>query len=363
MAHYNVSVETRRPPDEMFAYLSDFSTTKEWDPGVIEAERVGDAPVSQGTEFRLVAEFLGRKTPLTYRIIEHDPPNAVTFRGENSTVISLDRITFEPSDGGTRITYDADLALKGPLKLADPLLGLAFDRVGDRALTGLRNTLGTQQPAKLPTLAARALDGKAYELPGDLRTQYSFVLVAFHREHQALVDTWLPWLLDLEQRRSDVAVYELPVLSTSYSPARWLIDGGMARGIPDASARARTITVYTDVTKAVRELGCPRPTPSRCCSSSAQAGSSPASAAASTTRRPSGSQPHSSLSPNTTARDDRPAQTPSQPERVNVDALSEHRVGPSRRGHGHDNFSCFRTSWKRCASGPPRVCPGQAEGR
>jgi hypothetical protein len=32
-----------------------------------------------------------------------------------------------------------------------------------------------------------------------------------------------------------------------YGPARWFIDGGMTRGIPDAAARARTITVYTDV--------------------------------------------------------------------------------------------------------------------
>jgi carbon monoxide dehydrogenase subunit G len=141
MAHYNASVDTRRPPDEVFAYLSDFSSTQEWDPGVIEAERIGDAPVREGTEFRLLASFLGRQTPLTYRIVEYDPPNAVTFRGENSTVVSLDRITFEPADRGTRITYDADLALKGPLKLAGPLLGVAFKRVGDRALTGLRRTL------------------------------------------------------------------------------------------------------------------------------------------------------------------------------------------------------------------------------
>ena len=142
MAHYNASVDTPRPPDEVFAYLSDFSTTEEWDPGVVEAERLGDAPICEGTEFRLVADFLGRKTPLTYRIVEYDPPSAVTFRGENSTVVSLDRITFEPSDEGTRITYDADLALKGPFKLADPLLGFAFKRVGDRALAGLRKTLG-----------------------------------------------------------------------------------------------------------------------------------------------------------------------------------------------------------------------------
>jgi carbon monoxide dehydrogenase subunit G len=142
MAHYKANVDTRRPPDEMFAYLSDFSTTQEWDPGVIEAERLGDAPVREGTEFRLLASFLGRQTPITYRIVEYDPPHAVTFRGENSTVVSLDRITFEPSDGGTRITYDAQLALKGPLKLAGPLLRVAFKRVGDSALAGLRKRVG-----------------------------------------------------------------------------------------------------------------------------------------------------------------------------------------------------------------------------
>jgi carbon monoxide dehydrogenase subunit G len=142
MAHYKARVDTPRPPDEMFAYLSDFSSTQEWDPGVIEAERLGDVLVREGTEFRLLARFLGRKTPLAYRIVEYDPPNAVTFRGESSTVVSLDRITFEPSEPGTRITYDADLALKGPLKLADPLLRVAFKRVGARALAGLRKTLG-----------------------------------------------------------------------------------------------------------------------------------------------------------------------------------------------------------------------------
>lgn len=141
MAHYKASLHTPRQPAEMFAYLSDFSTTEEWDPGVIEAERLGVDPVREGTEFRLLVRFLGRKTPLTYRIVEYDPPSAVTFRGESSTVVSLDRITFEPSNGGTRITYDADLALKGALKLADPLLRIAFKRVGARALSGLRSTL------------------------------------------------------------------------------------------------------------------------------------------------------------------------------------------------------------------------------
>jgi carbon monoxide dehydrogenase subunit G len=141
MARYHATIDTDRSPQDVFAYLSDFSSAAEWDPGVVEAERVTGAALGEGAEFRLVAEFLGRRTPLTYRIVEYDPPHAVTFLGENATVTSRDRITFEAIAGGTRVTYDADLRLKGPLQIADPLLKLAFDRVGDRALAGLERTL------------------------------------------------------------------------------------------------------------------------------------------------------------------------------------------------------------------------------
>ncbi len=255
MAHYRASLDIERPPEEIFAYLSDFSTTREWDPGVVEAERLNSQALGEGTEFRLVAEFLGRKNELTYRIVEYDPPHAVTFVGENATVISRDRITFEPTAAATRVTYDADLALKGALRIADPVLALAFNRVGDRALAGLARTLGPAQPHSLSSLSGRALDGRQYELPGDLAKQHNVLVVAFRREQQRVVDQWLPWLIDLEQGRPDVAVYELPVLSSVYGPARCFIDGGMTRGIPDAAARARTITVYTDVRKVADNLG------------------------------------------------------------------------------------------------------------
>ena len=255
MARYRAAIDTPREREDVFAYISDFSTTEEWDPGVVEAERLNDAAVGEGIEFRLVAEFLGRKTELTYRIVEYDPPRAVTFRGENATVISNDRITFEAVGEGTRITYDAELVLKGPLRIADPLLGLAFNRVGDRALAGLKNKLAPVQPEALSPMSGRSLDGRSYGLPGDLAKPYNLLVVAFRREQQAVVDRWLPWLIELEQRRQDVAVYELPVLPSTYTPVRRFIDGGMTRGIPDPAARARTVTVYTDVQKVVVNLG------------------------------------------------------------------------------------------------------------
>jgi len=141
MARYTASLETPLPPADVFAYLSDFSTTREWDPGVVEAEHLGDGPIGEGSEFRVVAEFLGRQNELVYRVTDFEPGSSVTLRGENATVVSLDRIDVEPVGAGARITYDADLTLKGPLRIADALLKLAFGRVGDRALEGLRTTL------------------------------------------------------------------------------------------------------------------------------------------------------------------------------------------------------------------------------
>jgi len=153
MARYRASIETLWTTQEAFAYLSDFSTSAEWDPGVVEAERVGAGPAGEGTEFRLVAEFLGRKTPLTYRVVEYEPPRAATFMGENATVVSHDRITLETTATGTRVTYDADLRLKGLLRLADPLLAPAFKRVGDRALAGLREVLAHPAPGTVDAAA------------------------------------------------------------------------------------------------------------------------------------------------------------------------------------------------------------------
>ena len=80
----------------MARYAASTSRRRSGIPSVAEAERLGDPPVGEGTEFRVVADFLGRKAALTYRIIEVEPGEAVTLPGENATVISLDRLELLP---------------------------------------------------------------------------------------------------------------------------------------------------------------------------------------------------------------------------------------------------------------------------
>jgi len=141
MARYRTVIDSPKPREELFPYLADFSNAQEWDPGVVRAERSDKGAVKVGSEFELVAAFMGRETPLTYRVTALDAPRSVTFRGENATVVSLDTITFADRPDGTRVTYDADLQLKGVLKLGDPALRLAFGKIGDKARDGLRDAV------------------------------------------------------------------------------------------------------------------------------------------------------------------------------------------------------------------------------
>ena len=108
---------------------------------------------------------------------------------------------------------------------------------------------------RFPQIRARSLEREHYDLPGEFEARRNVAVVAFRREQQQLVDTWLPFLLTLEAGHDDLRVYEIPAISQRWAPARWFIDGGMAVGIADRQACARTLTSYTDVGLVQRALG------------------------------------------------------------------------------------------------------------
>jgi hypothetical protein len=106
-----------------------------------------------------------------------------------------------------------------------------------------------------PQVEGTTLEGRKVQLPRDFDGALNVVLVAFKREQQADVDTWMRTALDLEGDAPRLRVYELPVLGRGYRLLRGFIDGGMRSGIPDAAARARTVTLYIDKTPFKASLG------------------------------------------------------------------------------------------------------------
>lgn len=141
MARFVEVIEVPRPLGEAFAYVADFTTAAEWDPGIVASRRTsGDGGV--GTTYDVEALFRGKTLPFTYTVTALEQNARIVLRGEGEKATSDDDIRFEPtSDGGTRITYDADLRLKGLLRVAEPFLGGAIRTMGAKALTGLREAL------------------------------------------------------------------------------------------------------------------------------------------------------------------------------------------------------------------------------
>src|SRR6478672_11668302 len=134
------TVVVEKPLDVVFGYLSDFTTTTDWDPGTVTTVRQhGDGGV--GTTYLNTSRFLGRKTQLTYIVGEFIPGKRIQLRGENKTVIAVDTMTFRSIDAGTEVTYTAEFTFKGPSRLLAPLLRPALERLGQQAQAGMRTAL------------------------------------------------------------------------------------------------------------------------------------------------------------------------------------------------------------------------------
>jgi carbon monoxide dehydrogenase subunit G len=162
MARYVDAIDLDLPLEEAFDYLADFSTTAEWDPGVVEAERLTPGPIGRGTRFRVVVAFLGRTLTFEYEIIAYEPPHRLVLRGTNEALVSTDEIGFMPKGSGTRVTYEARLELTGLLRLADPVLHVMFQHVGRLAVRGLRErTARGSERVEANGVSRRAADGGA----------------------------------------------------------------------------------------------------------------------------------------------------------------------------------------------------------
>ena len=104
-----------------------------------------------------------------------------------------------------------------------------------------------------PTIQGDSLNNRPFIFPEGLDAPYAVLMVAFLREQQEDVNTWLDTARQVAADHANVEYYELPVISSGFTLIRGFVDGGMRSGLPQFAVRERTVTVYTDVEK-FREL-------------------------------------------------------------------------------------------------------------
>lgn len=141
-----ITVERRlaieRPVSDVWRFLSDFTTTEQWDPGTVSTTRSDGGPLRLGSRFHNVSTFRGRRTQLDYVIRSFEPDRHLTFTGENKSVTATDDMSFASSPGGgTLLTYRAHFDFKGLARFAEPLLRRVLAKIADDTVEQLRRTV------------------------------------------------------------------------------------------------------------------------------------------------------------------------------------------------------------------------------
>ena len=63
-------IEVVRPVHECFAYIADFTTTREWDSTALEAVKTTDGPLGLGTVFKVTCALPVGSIDLEYTVTE-----------------------------------------------------------------------------------------------------------------------------------------------------------------------------------------------------------------------------------------------------------------------------------------------------
>jgi dehydrogenase/reductase SDR family protein 12 len=142
MIHLEEVIQVSRPIADCFRYIQDFSTIEQWDPGVYRSAKLTAGPPRVGTRFAVTVNSAGRRLPMEYEIKELVPGKLVLLEGEGSGVRAVDRIEFESlGEEATRIRYQADLTLAAAPPVAEPFLKPWLNRVGKKAVQGMKRAL------------------------------------------------------------------------------------------------------------------------------------------------------------------------------------------------------------------------------
>lgn len=79
------SVEIDRPPEEVFAVISDFSRNPEWQKGMKSAHWTSEPPARVGSTYEQVARFLGRDVITIFEVTAYEPDRSVTIESRESS--------------------------------------------------------------------------------------------------------------------------------------------------------------------------------------------------------------------------------------------------------------------------------------
>lgn len=107
------SVEISRSPEELFAYLTDFSRSAEWQENLVSASVEGGGPVSVGSRVNMTRRIGRGERKMISEVTEHNPPRSFAFHGIEGPIRAIGKGTVESVGDGARSRFTMELDFEG----------------------------------------------------------------------------------------------------------------------------------------------------------------------------------------------------------------------------------------------------------
>jgi hypothetical protein len=135
------------PPRQVIDYLKDFANAVEWDPDTQRCTRIDSGAIVEGASWHNVSKIFGVTAELTYTL-DILKANNIVLIGKNKSSTSVENISIDAVNTGSEITYRNELEMHGPLKLLNPVLKPAFEKLAndtEKQLTSVLNRLPIEE--------------------------------------------------------------------------------------------------------------------------------------------------------------------------------------------------------------------------
>jgi uncharacterized protein YndB with AHSA1/START domain len=118
------TIEIARPPDEVFAYVTDPSRFAEWQEGVASGRIEGGGPPATGSRYTTTRRIGGAERTTTSEITEISPPRSWAVHGLDGPIRAIVNVTVEPlnENSRSRVRLELDFEGHGIGKLLVPLV-------------------------------------------------------------------------------------------------------------------------------------------------------------------------------------------------------------------------------------------------
>jgi uncharacterized protein YndB with AHSA1/START domain len=143
MAQVEYTLTIQRPVEQVFAFVTNGENNPKWELEVVETMQLTDGPTRVGTKWLSVHQYGRRKVKAIRETIQYEPNRRWVTKSAIGPIPTTFTITFESTNGGTKLQFILNVQTTGLAKLMDPFIENIYRRQAPINFRRLKEVLET----------------------------------------------------------------------------------------------------------------------------------------------------------------------------------------------------------------------------